>query len=65
MKERNGKNMTKDTPQLELFNAESGSRATPDKEQQDSKVVSLSDHKHQQEIRNFYDVASKLTAHLK
>ncbi|HEX3935640.1 MAG TPA: hypothetical protein VHW43_13225 [Puia sp.] len=65
MKEHNGKNETKDTPQLELFNAESASQATPGKEKQDSKIISLTDHKHQQDIKKFYDAAGKLTSHLK
>jgi|GEM_PF-5523971 len=65
MKERNGKQQPNNTPQLDLFNAQQASQATPEQAPQSSKVISLVDHKHQQEIKKFYDAASKLTSHLK
>jgi len=65
MKDRNGKNQPKDKGQLELFNAQQASPVTPDSSQLSSKVISLADHKNQQDIRKFYDAASKATSHLK
>ncbi|MDR3713301.1 MAG: hypothetical protein P4L51_10830 [Puia sp.] len=65
MKQSSEKNQTKETPQLELFNGEKASQAAPGNELQNSRIVSLADHKHQQDIKKFYDIASKLTSHLK
>ena len=64
MTDRNGKNQPKDNAQLELFNAQQASPASPEKDQQPPKVVSMADFKQQQEIKRFYEVASQVTSHL-
>jgi len=65
MKKSKEKNQAKDSSQMDLFNLESSSQALPGKELQNSKIISMADHKHQEDVKKFYDIANKLTSHLK
>jgi hypothetical protein len=65
MKERKEKNLTNDTPQLDLFAATQSSPPSQGNELKDLKVISMADHRHQQDVKKFYDAANKLTSHLK
>jgi hypothetical protein len=65
MKERKEKNAAKGTPQLDLFAAAPSTQPAQDQVVPTPKVISMADHKHQREVKAFYDIANKLTSHLK
>ena len=67
MKKNSDKKEVKPTSQLNIFeNSEkAGFNSSQNQVEDISKIVSLCDFKHQKEIQNFYEIANKLTAHLK
>ena len=66
MKKGRTKDQQNQNSQLDMFQAATPSQATPGAtEPQTSKVISLADHNHQQDIKKYYDQVNKLTSHLK
>lgn len=61
------KNEDKKSAQLDLFKSEENvalvSKDNP--HNVNSKIISLPDYKHQQEIKKFYEIANEMTSHLK
>ena len=66
MSKGRSKNQNNEKSQLELFDAANIPQPPHSvSEPQASKVISLADHKHQQDIKKFYDAVNKMTSHLK
>jgi hypothetical protein len=66
---KNSKNKDKnDTAQLDLFTPNKPTAPTPSNpgkaDEPQSKIVSMADFRHQQEIKKFYEVANQVTSHL-
>jgi len=61
------KNEDKKGAQLDLFESEENvaSLSKHNPHNATSKIISLPDYKHQQEIKKFYEIANEMTSHLK